>query len=352
MQPREEAPQEADPEREHTVRRIVVDRVAAHFRAHGAWVEPNRFERYTARQFDAGMAASLAMLPRVAGPDFLDLFEPTWSGSANVAFTVAFGLTYSRAIAALAAANPDDCKDCASACALFNFGISLIDRMVDTEPERGAVLLELLRCVMPDWERLHALAENETRADARIILRIAAAFFERLAALERPDGDSIETLKRLLRSALDAESATLPGRNENEEQVARDKSVLPLLAMGEITIAALELPSRQRDVMRRIALYAGEAIGLADDLADVTTDSRFGFPNAILGKIRRRRDPELHAENLAALESGTQIAAAAAELLERIERVDAAAAKAGAPEDARRGMREFLTMHVRGWLGA
>jgi hypothetical protein len=167
-------------------------------------------------------------------------------------------------------------------CALFNLGIGMIDSCCDTDPHRGAALLEFVRFLDVEsaangpWREGRMLASLPPNAAADPTIAFAArvidAFFSVLHATHPL---SLRThVGRLLAEALAAERQSVARSSAEPNELleaSRNTSVLPFLIMA--TLAQGDIDA---------ATHLGEAMWRIDDLIDLDLDAHSGALNSLL----------------------------------------------------------------------
>lgn len=179
------------------------------------------------------------------------------------------------------------------ACARVNFLVSLFDLVTD-RPEAGEGIPDATTLL--DGGRLDAVLAGPAGCAAlrssslglplnttRVFGLLTAGLFTDLHRLRARVRDATQWafVEGTVRQAYvaQAESRSAIGQGDGVA-VARRKSVLPLMIMGEVV--AFADPTRPRTDVLRLAEALGEVFWRADDLADVGSDWMSGDVNSVL----------------------------------------------------------------------
>jgi hypothetical protein len=187
------------------------------------------------------------------------------------------------------------------ACARVNFLVSLFDLVSDGERAQDATtLLEdgRLDAVLAGAAGCAALRSFSLAlavGPSRVLGLLMADLFGDLHALRarRRGSDRWGEFERTVQQAYRAQARSRAAAGAADSlEVARGKSVLPFLIMGELV--ALDAPPGRRDEVLGLAEALGEVFWRADDLADVGSDWLTGDVNSVLESCRsRQRDDGL-----------------------------------------------------------
>ncbi len=163
---------------------------------------------------------------------------------------------------------------------LLNLGVALFDHVCDEYPKRGELLLtrmtyEALEAQLVGRGR-SAVASGDAGVD--LLLALIADFFTGARGLDGAARDR-RAFGRMIRSMYSGEWFVTRARREQDPPTPRlwwelrRKSVLPMETMALLALLAHPNASKQkRSAVRVAAALAGEAIWIADDLADVHED--------------------------------------------------------------------------------
>lgn len=168
-------------------------------------------------------------------------------------------------------------------CALFNLGVGMIDSLCDSDPRRGAALMEGIRSLDLEsaateqrWQQGRMLASLSAAGVADPTLAFAArvidAFFSLLHATE-PLSVRRE-VGRLLADAFRAEQQSIALSSAAPADLlkaSRDTSVLPFLIIATLVRGDIDA-----------ATHLGEALWRIDDLIDLEADAQSGALNSLL----------------------------------------------------------------------
>jgi hypothetical protein len=167
-------------------------------------------------------------------------------------------------------------------CALFNLGVGMIDGLCDTDPHRGAALMEFVRSVdlesaaSEQWQEGRMLASLSAggAADPTItfIARVIDAFFSLLHATQPLSAR--RQVGRLLADAFRAEQRSVALSSAAPAELleaSRNTSVLPFLIIATLMRGDIDA-----------ATHLGEAMWRVDDLIDLELDAQSGALNSLL----------------------------------------------------------------------
>ena len=181
------------------------------------------------------------------------------------------------------------------ACARVNFLVSLFDLISDAERmEDATTLLEDggLDAVLAGAAGCAALRSSSLGlpvGPSRVFGLLIADLFGDLHArrARRPGSGGWEPFERTVQRAYLAQARSRAAAGAADSlAVARGKSVLPFLIMGELV--ALDAPPGRRSEVLGLAEALGEVFWRADDLADVGSDWLTGDVNSVLASCHSR----------------------------------------------------------------
>ena len=167
-------------------------------------------------------------------------------------------------------------------CALFNLGIGMIDSFCDTDPQRGAALLEFVQSLDVEsaasgpWQQGRMLASLPVGAAAdptiAFTARVIDAFYSVLHATHPLSVRRY--VGHLLAEALAAEQRSIARSSAGPDELleaSRNTSVLPFLIMATLVKGDIDG-----------ATHLGEAMWRIDDLIDLDLDAHSGALNSLL----------------------------------------------------------------------
>jgi hypothetical protein len=229
-------------------------------------------------------------------------------------------------------------SEAANLAALFNFGIALLDRTLDTLDAGGRAITALL-----DEARLRALIEDPqahrdlrrasasiASVEARIVIRVVCAFFAHLHAAGIPPPAT------LLLEAYRAEMVCVRGRELSPRaslEAAQRKSTLPFALVGRL--------ARDDADTDALAKRIGTVFWLLDDVVDLVRDLESGDANALVlaaseavPRLQDEREPVARLLDSNAVE----------------ESVEALCDNLNAARTAAPFMDPLVLMYVRNWI--
>jgi hypothetical protein len=242
------------------------------------------------------------------------------------------------------------------ACARVNFLVSLFDLASDGEQTQDATALledgrlDAVLAGAAGCAALRSFSHDLPFGPPRVLGLLMADLFGDLHALRARCGgsDHWRQFERTVQRAYLAQARSRVAAGAPDSlAVARGKSVLPFLIMGELV--ALDAPPGRRSEVLGLAEALGEVFWRADDLADVGSDWLTGDVNSVLESCHSR--PQEDAGDwlgISTVLESTALEEASDALLRAI---DAALALMGrnAPRDGGEA-GAWLTWYVVDWL--
>ena len=281
------------------VRRLLIHQLAA---SH-LWVDKAEYREFLERQRGLGMRLRDEWLPQALGEnDYLCLNSERGFRAANsqvrakMPLVLAFGYELAGSLAALCRCKSRRSEQAAVLCALFNFGISLFDIVVDQSPQLVGTLarhvnertlrhLDADAAAVAELHRSWAQVEDD---ELRILLKIILAFFGHLRQLYSTaenacvDGGVLPHLERAYRAELSSAAASVNGAAD-AVQISKEKSALPFTIMGRIVGLGMDgARGLGAEPALALATAVGEIFWLTDDLTDIVADLRSGSVNGVL----------------------------------------------------------------------
>lgn len=248
----------------------------------GVYIDDARFDRVRLEAAGAARQHLRPALQRVCGQEPAAVAASVGLSAGAIARVFGHGWQQAAGFAALAGVRAHRVADVAWLGALLSLGIVLFDHLIDTFPERRAVLADRL---IPEL----LTAEPSGAADAPSgdlgVDSLAALAVEVMSGARRLGGraDDVERFHQVIAAMRRGELASLQARRAAEPPSAtvwealNAKSALPATAVATLAKLANAAASDPiRAVVDRAAALVGEAFWIADDLADVSADWEAG----------------------------------------------------------------------------
>jgi hypothetical protein len=248
----------------------------------GVYIDDARFDRV---RLEAAGAAGQHLRPalrRVCGQEPNAVAASVGLSAGAIARMFGHGWQQAAGFAALAEVRVHRVSDVARLGALLSLGLVLFDHLVDTFPERRAVLAERLtpELITAEPSGAAAASSGDLGVDS-----VAALAVEVMSGARRLGGrpDDVERFHQVIAAMYHGELASLQDCRAGEPPSAtvwealKAKSVLPATAvamLAKLANAAASDPIRA--VVDRAAALVGEAFWIVDDLADVPADWEVG----------------------------------------------------------------------------
>ena len=325
----------------------------------GMWPTDAELIRYATERAQIGRTAVLNCLPVLGPKDWtammIDEIDVTNLGSRRaIASMGAFGWSFATAMQMLVDTETRERRR-AQACAMFNIGISLLDRVADGSEAGRAHLFDVLdRTTVTTLSQCRSApaalgqrADCEADPTLRMLLKIVAALYEELHQLAevQPKG-AVEVMEKLV-AAYDAEVATHSRQDTGEASVARYRAALPFQVMASINmLASGDVDVLERRAAEEVAAAVGETFGLVDDLVDLPEDCRVGHPNVVVARVARASELHDGQDMLDRVAASGAVEASVSELASRMGTVRSLAARAGGGGVP---LVRFVTMYVGAW---
>jgi hypothetical protein len=274
-----------------------------------------------------------------------------------------FGYELGWCLCALADPNgdPELREKAAVLSALFNFGISLFDLVLDSYPEAKPELAnrfggDLMERLMREPGAVESFGGEVARVEPRemrILMKVVANFFHRLAAAPGvTTAASRDALHASLVEACHAELDSGRGLETGETalRLSRAKSTLPFQVIYRIT--RLFVTGEERSKLVDLAHNLGVIFWRIDDLVDIPSDYRDSALNSLLATAANGApldpDPAQNYAVLASLLTGSVIEGAVREVGKNVTKALTTLRNSSSPAAAR--LAEALRFYIRSWL--
>jgi hypothetical protein len=319
------------------------------------WITDDEYGAFMQEQRHIGEDLKGRVLKDALGETFPALSSEGLFGVAHegifvrVPFGLAFGKGLATHLGALVGMSVPALGDIA---ALFNLGISLIDRLVDGQP---AGLIELTQWLTPRvLEQLMSGADPESAGDpagsdeVRIVRRIVVASLRGVAAHARRH-PKYRAFTTTILEAFNAEMATArrEGRETSrtsEVEASRSKSILPFVVIGQlVSLSNDRLPAESEAKLAALSRTIGSFFWRFDDLADLSKDLAAGDVNGLCPSPAQVQD------GLSALLEGRDIEQHVDAAINDLQTVLSIASDA--TSDIASQFHTFMVANARSWMG-
>ena len=193
-----------------------------------------------------------------------------------------FGLGQTDGLAALAVTPVSMRPEVGLLGALFNLGIVLFDYICDHFPDRAKLLFSQVTPEFMEAQLTGSGGRFSPSGDASIdfLLKLIVDIFSRSRALTSDSLEDRRTIMQLIGSMYEGQRFSIESRRDRVPPTMRvlrelrRKSALPMAFMAQIALipCLYEDHDTRDDVVRRAARLAGDAMWIADDLADIAED--------------------------------------------------------------------------------
>jgi hypothetical protein len=318
----------------------------------GVYIDDARFDRVRLEAAGAAGQHLRPALQRVCGHEPAAVAASVGLSAGAIARMFGHGWQQAAGFAALAGVRAHRVADVACLGALLSLGIVLFDHLIDTFPERRAVLADRL---IP--ELLTAEPSGATAAPSGDlgVDSLAAVAVEVMSGARRLGGrpDDVEHFHQVIAAMYRGELASLQGRRAGEPPSAtvwealNAKSALPATAVATLAKLANAAASNPiRAVVDRAAALVGEAFWIVDDLADVPADwEAGGWSRPVWLLLDRLGETPANGADAVRLLLQTGIAAAEAKRLAQV-----LAELAALPGSSQRMLLRPVQAAVRSWV--
>ena len=321
----------------------------------GLWPTEDEYVAFMLEQRQIGQELKDRVLRETLG-DLLPtlssegLFGATHEGTLmRVPWMLAFGKELAIHLGALVGTPTPVLGDIAG---LFNLGISLIDRLADTQPMRFVELTQWLTPMV-----LEQLMSGKTPEgvddpagsdEVRIVRKIVVASLRGVEAHARRH----PRYRAFTTSILEAFSAEVTaarreGREMNrtsEVEISRAKSILPFVVIGQlVSLSNDRLSAESETKLATVSSTIGSFFWRLDDLADLTKDIATGDVNGLCPS-----SPAQGQDSLTALLDGSDIERHVDAAMNDLQ--SALSTAGGATRDLPSPLFDFMTAYTRSWL--